>query len=435
MPWQQRVADVGLEYDPETGQPAYEQVLVTVPRQSGKTVLCLCWMVYRALQVDKSLIAYTAQTGQDAKGKLVNDFMKLLLGSPLRVLVNKTWKSPAYTAIEFKNGSKIEALASTEESGHGKTIHLAVLDEAFAHEDNRLEQALMPAMLTIPDSQMLIISTAGTEKSVFLRRKVEAGRSAIADGRSDGIAYTEYSADKDADHADPDVWRSCMPGLGHTTTISKVAAALEAFDGDENGFRRAYLNEWTAADDRIIPAVVWDRICHADTVPTDGLVFALDVNPERSAASIAVSDSAGRVELVDYLPLSKVVERVSALAVKHGAPVAVDVGGPAATFVPNLQSEAVLLLEYNGRDLANACGRFFDLVGEREIRVRPHAQLDLAVAGATRRSLGDAWAWGRKQANVDISPLVAATLAVDAAVKPKVEDPGLVVHLVGDDDD
>jgi hypothetical protein len=37
--------------------------------------------------------------------------------------------------------------------------------------------------------------------------------------------------------------------------------------------------------------------------------------------------------------------------------------------------------------------------------------LDLAVAGATRRELGDRWLWNQETASVDISPLVAVTLA------------------------
>ena len=43
MPWQQLVADVGLELDPESGLPAYREIVVTVPRQSGKTTLVLGW--------------------------------------------------------------------------------------------------------------------------------------------------------------------------------------------------------------------------------------------------------------------------------------------------------------------------------------------------------------------------------------------------------
>ena len=40
MPWQRLVADVGCEIDPVTGLPAYREVRVTIPRQSGKALDC-----------------------------------------------------------------------------------------------------------------------------------------------------------------------------------------------------------------------------------------------------------------------------------------------------------------------------------------------------------------------------------------------------------
>jgi hypothetical protein len=50
-------------------------------------------------------------------------------------------------------------------------------------------------------------------------------------------------------------------------------------------------------------------------------------------------------------------------------------------------------------------------VAERTLRYVPRPALDAAVAGARQRTLGDAWAWSRRAVSVDISPLVAVTLA------------------------
>src|SRR6266508_5204234 len=37
MPWQRLVADVAMEVDPRTGRLVYGEVVVTTPRQQGKT--------------------------------------------------------------------------------------------------------------------------------------------------------------------------------------------------------------------------------------------------------------------------------------------------------------------------------------------------------------------------------------------------------------
>lgn len=435
MPWQKLVADVGLEYDPETGLPAYREIVVTIPRQSGKTILDLCWELDRALMwPGPQHIAFTMQTGLDARNKMTKgpkSHMAILRRSPLRVKISKTLEGAAYTAIEFKNGNVIQAFSNSPESGHGPTLTMGVIDEAFADEDFRREQALSPTMLTIPDAQMLVTSTAGTEKSVLLKRKVENGRAAVAAGKTEGVAYFEWSADPELAWDDPATWWTCMPALGHTVTERTIQSEIDK-GMTENEFRRAYLNQWTAAEDRIIPSVVWDGNVRPDAAPRGELVFALDVDPDRTRASIVACDRAGSAELVDYVELRDVESRIVQLARDHSAPVVVDMASQAATFVPNLTAKDIVVLEYGTRDLANACGRLFDLLQDFQLSVRPRPELDLAVAGATKRNLGDSWAWGRRQADVDISPLVALTLAVDAAVKPKSEDPGLVVYDLAD---
>src|SRR5664280_3687122 len=48
LPWQQQVLDVGLEMELVDGiwLPAYREIVVTVPRQCGKTLLTLVWELH-----------------------------------------------------------------------------------------------------------------------------------------------------------------------------------------------------------------------------------------------------------------------------------------------------------------------------------------------------------------------------------------------------
>ena len=52
-----------------------------------------------------------------------------------------------------------------------------------------------------------------------------------------------------------------------------------------------------------------------------------------------------------------------------------------------------------------------DLVKNKRLRHRGERELTIAIDGAARRPLGDSFAWSRKSSAVDISPLVAVTLA------------------------
>lgn len=419
MPWQQLVADVGLELDPETGKPAYREVVVTVPRQSGKTTLVLGWELQRALRwAVPQKIAYTAQTGWDARRKLCDDQAPMLMGSALRPAVERVFRGAGTEAIVFKNGSRIDVLASTEAAGHGRTIDLGVIDEAFADTDDRREQALLPAMATRSAAQILTVSTAGTEASVFLRRKVDTGRAAVINGDNSGIAYFEWSADDDADIDDPAVWAGCMPALGHTINRQVVAHARQTMSEDD--FRRSWLNQWTQSEQRVFPVDVWEKVCSTGTQPDGRLVFAVDVNPERSAAAIAVGDQFGNVELVEFRPgVSWVVDRTVELAQKWDASVVLDAYGPAGSLFESLQAGGVRIEKLSSRQVAYACGSFFDAVSDGKISIRNHVALDAAVGSARRRVSGDSWVWARSDAAADICPLVAVTLSFDAATSAR----------------
>ena len=262
MPWQRQVADVAGEYDPGTGLPAYREVVVTVPRQSGKTTEQVVLQLDRALlwSPRPQRIAYTAQTGLDARKKIVNDVWPMLERSPFRAAVAKMLRGAAETAIEFRNGSRLEVFNSGEDAGHGQTLDQGFIDEAFADEDERREQAMLPAMTTRPDAQLFVYSTMGTGRSNYLNRKVAAGREAVAGGLTFGIAYFEWSAPDDADPDDPVTWWSCMPALGHTITEDSVRhARLTMTDGE---FRRAYLNQQYVHEDRWLGSDEWEACRH-----------------------------------------------------------------------------------------------------------------------------------------------------------------------------
>jgi hypothetical protein len=74
--------------------------------------------------------------------------------------------------------------------------------------------------------------------------------------------------------------------------------------------------------------------------------------------------------------------------------------------------DVALLNPVNTSDYKAACGGFYSDVVEGRLR-RPDGQgpLDVAVAEASERPLGDAWAWDMRNATVPISPLEAATIA------------------------
>lgn len=427
MPWQRLVADVGSEIDLETNLPAYREVIVTVPRQNGKTTLLLSWELERALLWGMpQKVTFSAQTGLDARKKLLDDQLPMLERTALWAAVNKVTRAQGSEGVVFKNGSRIDVLASTDSAGHGRTIDLAVLDEVFADADDRREQAILPAMATRAAAQLLVVSTMGTEGSVLLNRKVAAGRAAVERGQNHGIAYFEWSAPAELDPDDPTTWRMCMPALGHTITEQVVAHARQTMSDGE--FRRSFLNQQTSTEERVIPLAAWQAVCSDHVVPDGRLTFGVDVNPERSASAIVAADERGRAELVEHRAgVGWVADRLSELCRRWDATVNVDPYGPAGSLISELEARRVPFEAFGARQMTQACGQLYDAVLERRIQVRTHPAFDDALAAARRRTSGDAWLWSRSQTTrADITPLVALTLALTRTSGTLTEEPQIL---------
>jgi phage terminase large subunit-like protein len=239
MPWQDEVNGTATELLPD-GRFAYRQVVLEVMRQQGKTVDLLSMMVARALRRPGTQISYTAQTRLDARHRLLDVWWPIIERSKLRPFV-EVRKGSGSEAYLFKNGSMLGLVSGTQTSGHGDSLDLGVIDEAWAQRDDHIEQAMRPAMMT-RDAQLWVVSAAGDETSEYFRAKVTDGRARAEVGVTETGCYIGYSAADDEDPADPETWRRRMPALGITVSEETVRADYELMELSE--FRRAYLCQW-----------------------------------------------------------------------------------------------------------------------------------------------------------------------------------------------
>lgn len=438
MPWQQYVADVALEIDPATGLLAYRTVILTIPRQMGKTTLLLPVWLQRAVSWPKQNIAWTMQSAKDAREKWEDEHVPVLLSSPLAKAVAKVRKQNGSEAVIFANGSLQRLMASTLSAGHGKVLDLGIVDEAFAQSDDRLEQSMRPAMRTRKQPQLWLVSTMGTQgESQWFHGWCDAGRAAVESGEPGPVAYFEWSAEEDADPADPATWWSCMPALGHTVSEATIRAEYDlAMMTPEGlaGFRRASLNQRTQLrTDPVFPADVWAGCADVTSQLSGPVVLAIDMPPERGWITVAVggrrADGLTHVEVVDrrrgtHWMRDELVRLATAYDVRS---VLVMPGGPAGGVVPDVQAACAaagdpdLMRMVTSSEFTSACGRFFDGVVGGTVRHLGQDELDVPIAAASRKPTGDAWRWARRSSEVDISPLCAVSMAawaVDALPPP-----------------
>lgn len=405
MPWQRHVGDVALEVDPSTGLLAYRRVVLTVPRQSGKTTLLLALFLHRALAMGSpQVMAFTAQNGLDARMRLRREWHEALRRTAFADVYDPSWSTGA-EALLFRNGSRLQVVASTEKSGHGQTLDLAVVDEAFAQPDSRLEQALAPAMITRPEPQLWYVSTAGSPTDRWFREQVEQGRRSVDAGG--GIAFFEWSAPEDVEPTDRSAWRSVMPALGHTITEARIAAECLSMAPDE--FRRAYLNQWVVrGPEGAFADGAWGALVDGSVQQVPPVVFGVAIAPDRSWSAIGGAwrrrDGLTQLALVDYRPgpPTWIPARVEELAARWGE-------GRVLTDIA-ARGLVVGAEEPSAEVQARAHNALADAVEARMIRHYGDRALNTAVRGAQWRPQGQSRVLDRR-GNMDISPLAAAALA------------------------
>ncbi|MCW3039369.1 MAG: hypothetical protein JWM31_1274, partial [Solirubrobacterales bacterium] len=262
-----------------------------------------------------------------------------------------------------------------------------------------------------------------------VRERALSGKSA------DRLAFMEWSAPGDSpdgvsddDLSDPELWAMANPGMGIRISSRHVAAERDALARREFAVERMGVGDWpTAADDRAaLDLEAWKAATDAGSSIASGLCLAFDVSPDRSSASICAAGLRDDgIPHIERLPASKapgpdtltgtrwLVDRLLQLIEDHD-PVAVvcDQRSPAMVFVKQLEDAGVEVRTTSANEHAEACGRLADAVNDRDLRHLGQPELTAAVRGAAKRQLGEAWGWSRRSSQVDISPLVACTLAL-----------------------
>lgn len=431
MPWQQYIADVAGEVD-ELGHYYYPLVVITVPRQSGKTTLELATLVHRCLQKPNQRCWHTAQTGLEAVDKW-NELADLLEASPLKKVI-KVRRSKGSECITFKNGSTLRPHPPKDDALHGKQSDLNLVDEAWSFDMAKgmgVMQAITPTQATRDGAQTVITSTAGTADSAWFRGYVDQGR-----GGAVGIAFFEWGIPDDVDPNNLDDVAKHHPAIGFTIKMKALEnAKIQLTPGE---FARAYGNRWTVSREQFIPLDAYARAETELMIPEDARVgFGAAVSVDRKSAAIcaaAIIDGVPIIELIEFREGTDWVgPRLSELYLKHRSDIAVDRFGPSGTVADYLDLERISVMNMTTKDCTTAAANVYDRLINGTILFRPDYAMSEAVKYADKRQVGDAWMFKRTSADASIAPLEAATLALRAIthIKPLAPKPGFTFAKEG----
>jgi len=457
--WQALLLERALGVEADGRWSAFEAAVI-VARQNGKSAIFEARMLAGLFLFNEELILYSAHEFKTA-GEIFRRVLALIESTPdLRKRVKAVARSKGEEGIELlptpscPRGQRLRFVARSTNSGRGFSADCTIWDECQNLPDASVD-AMMPTLLARPNAQLWYGGSAADQELAPCGQITRVRRRALAGG-DDRLAYFEWSADlctdlcppgctAHDDPASPRTWAACNPALGSGRVTIEGIAKLHA-SMSPRGFARELLSVgnypvegggWT-----VISRGAWEATADTGSQALDPVAFAVDVTPDHAAAAIAVAGARGdgliHLEVAEHRPgIGWVAGRVRELVERwRPCAVAADTGGPAgavaADLAAALEGSGLELTVPRVRDVGAACGALYGAVVRppdapadwaASVRHIPHPGLTAALAGAGKRKLGEAWAWDRLGASVDISPLVAVTLARWAfATRPREDD-------------
>jgi phage terminase large subunit-like protein len=427
--WQAFVLERALGCDADGHWTALE-VAVNVPRQNGKGAILEARELAGLFLIEEGLITHTAHQA-DTSMEAFRRLLTLIEETPeLDQRVKKVSYRNGHEGIELFGGSRIRFRTRTRGGGRGFSGDLVVYDEAmflaeFSHA------ALLPTVSARPNPQLWYAGSAVDQEIhehglVFARLRARALK-----GNDPSLAYFEWSFGLDnpveldeAAALSVDAWQIANPALGIRIRPEYIESEFRALDTRSFAVERLGVGDWPDPDavaDSPIPYEAWAALEQPNSKIVGSLCLAFDISPDRRASIAAAGrnhDGRWHVEVIQnrqgtgWLP-----DRLTELVGRHDVTeVVCDGYGPAGSIIGQIEEAGIKVEQLTSTQHGQACGRLVDQVAQESIRHLGQGELSSAIRGAKPRPLGDAWAWSRKSSTVDISPLVAATLALSAAM-------------------
>lgn len=436
---------VGLRAD---NKWAARSIGLNMPRQNGKGEIVMWRELFGLFELKENYIVHTAHEFKVSERHFERLEVKIRNTPELLAQIQRAPNNPnrivgfRYShgdeAIELRDGRRMEFKTRTAGGLRGfDDLALLVLDEAMILSASSHDTMLptLRAATAEHGPQFWYMGSAADQmvhaNSVVWARVRERGMAGDPD-----LAYFEWSLDYEHPDdvpeevvRDPKFWREVNFGIER----GRIFEEWMQFELESMGWRGFIVEllgvgDWPATDgseDLLISLEQWMGLADTESELYDPVVVAFDISPNHRA-SIAAAGRNQRgewhVEVINAREgTGWVVRRLEEMYEKHEiAHVVCDGYGPAAAIAKRIDEAGITVTRLKAEDYGKACGLFTDTVNEGTLHHIGQDELTAAIRGARSRPLVDRYAWSRTKSTVDISPLVASTLALYQAVEADV---------------
>jgi hypothetical protein len=428
------------------------------PRQSGKNDTIAVREMYGLFIAGDMLQIHTAHEAATANESFLRMEALISNNSELKAQVQRFRYGNGDHAVELKSGGRLQYKTRTGGGARGFAgASLLVYDEALFLAAKHVSASLATlarGKTRAHNPQAWMASSAALSTSTFMwtaRKRALLGNGGVMytgqPGTGGRFAYVEHTAEQvsivdgkfqsnrlQLDPTDRRLWAMANPAMNHPEHgISEefIENEQRLQSADLPGWMRERLGVFDPLEedeevDNGIPVADWNALVDTRSQLVGDVVIALDVNPDRTAAAFGIAtrraDGLGHVEVVAARTgTGWVAAEAKALSTANNCPILLVPSAPAGGLTAELVKAGVPIEEVSAGDYQKACGALADAVQNRTIRHHGQPELVAAITGARKRVSGDSWAWSRINSTVDISPLVAVTLAHGAIPTPQAD--------------
>lgn len=436
--WQQGLGQASLAYRSDGKYTCtVGGVVVSIPRQVGKTYTVGNLLIGLALEFPNTRIVWTSH-----HGRTTTNTFRAMVGMVRRKKIapllapNGIRSANGEQEIRFGNGSIIMFGAREQGFGRGMdAIDFLVFDEAQILGLKALED-MVPAVNQARHPHGGLVFFMGTPpRPTDDGEAFTAKRRQALSGKAHHMLYVELSAPPGADSDDRDVWPEMNPSFPLRTPLESMLRMRENIP-DEASWRREAMGIWDDGPGAkaTISAPVWSALKLA--AAPQPRVRALGVRFSLDGAAVAVAGASGSADRVFVEGITQdstatgidgLVSWIAERWRKYGA-VVIDGKSGAGDLLQKLAKKGVparVAFSPTAAEFITAHTTFLDAVKSGRLAHSDQPGLNAAVSSATQHLTARGW-WWEPIGDGDTLLLEAATLALwgaETKAKPTAAPP------------
>jgi len=433
--WQRWLIRAVLERYPDDhekypGELRYKQVIVSMGRQNGKSVLGAIFGLYGLLlHTPGPEVVSVASSVEQAN--IIYDRVSYVMSNNLALVKRfKTTGTRGIRSIIANQPGKYIVKAGKEESLQGVTISLCLFDEVHICKPATWD-AVVFGTSARKDGMVLGITTAGDTKSDLLKRLYERGKAAVSEDEDERFGFFLWEAPEHLNVDDPEALKAANPAIA-SGRIDLDQEISNVRNMPENQARRYRLNQFVSSEASWLPMSKWNALQKGTLPHMKNVVFAVDRTENWTAATITANvkhDGKVYSAVVASIPNPDIewLESICMDLHKRHKGTFVMEQAVLKDLTARLRERGVKVEYLTQGQLQNASATVYSMVNEQRLVHAGDPLVMSQVPKGVAKNTGEGWRVSRKDSVGDVDALLATIMGCYAAEVLKPAGPMLFV--------